>query len=81
MDRITVTNLRRLCENMARDIGKSGDRFAIDCAYGGYAFERNDSNIFRNGHRPAREVYELMHAYWEGWRDARIAITNKLVHS
>lgn len=72
-DRITVTNLRRLCEHVARETGKPGDRFAIDGAYGGYAFERNDSNVFRNGHRPAREVYELMHAYLAGWRDAQDA--------
>jgi len=70
-DRITVTNLRRLCESIASDIGKPGDRFAIESANGGYQFTINDSNTFRVGYRPAREVYDLMHAYWQGWRDAR----------
>lgn len=70
-ERITVNHLRRLCDTLARETGKPGDRFAIDGAYGGYAFERNDSNVFRNGHQPAREVYGLMWAYLEGYRAAR----------
>jgi hypothetical protein len=69
MERITRKHLERLCETVARETGKTGDRFAIDGAYGGFAFERNDSNVFRNGHQPARAVYDLMHAYLAGWRD------------
>ncbi len=73
MERITRKHLERLCATVARETGKPGDRFAIDGAYGGFAFERNDSNVLRNGHQPARVVYDLMHAYLQGFRDCEDA--------
>lgn len=71
MNRITVNNLRRLCETMARETGKTGDRFSIEQSSGGFMFQVNDSNILRVGYLPARDVYELMHAYLAGWRDCQ----------
>ncbi len=51
--------------------------YHIDSAYGGWALDRTCnaqggvSDILGRGHVPARELYELMHAFLRGFRAAQ----------
>jgi len=53
-ERITRQTLERLALTIARETGEPSDNLKIDGAYGGFALERRDSNVFRNGHQKAR---------------------------
>jgi hypothetical protein len=52
--------------------------YYIDGAYGGFSLERlsnggGASDVLTTGHVPARELFNLIHAYLAGHRDAQYA--------
>ena len=72
--------LNRVTNSPAEAYVKVGDKytaqlgnFHLSCAYGGYSLHRmvsesgGVSDIFSRGHMPARELYELIHAYRRGF--------------
>jgi len=81
----SATNrLNRITGHDPEPYRKEGDKwvanignFHISGAYGGYALHRmvnqagGVSDIFRQGHMPMRDLYNLIHAYSDGIEFAR----------
>ena len=80
--RITSKNLDNLVEHLNKLTGnpiepytKTGKpqagAYLLDSAYGGWALHRmveggGESDVLRSGHVPARELFNLIHAYLRG---------------
>lgn len=88
-DLTSATNrLNRITGNAAEPYRKEGDKwvtnignFHISGAYGGFALHQmgNENggirNVFKQGHNPMRDVYNLIHAFADGIEFAREEVT------
>ena len=83
MHRITVKNLDIVCNRINRltnsplvpyiDDKPQGGHYRIDQAYGGYSLHRmeptgtGERDVLSTGHVPARELYNALFAFIEGY--------------
>jgi len=75
MERITVSDLKRVLESINKETESNTGNYRLDGAYGGYTVYRNIDrdgtyciDIFNCGHTSKRELYGLMKAFLEGIR-------------
>ena len=81
-----VALLNRVTNSPAEAYVKVGDKYTaqignyhLSCAYGGYSLHRmvNESggvsDVLSTGHMPARELYNLIHAFRRGFELAKQA--------
>lgn len=79
-NRITVKHLEPIIAAMNKLVGN--EVFGISKAYGGFSVYCNNSrNLFGYGHRPAREVYSDLHAYYKAMDTAFSAIDKLPTHA
>lgn len=81
MERITVKHLDSLIERMNGIVGKD-NVFTLSRANGGFNVEVNDRlNVLGYGHRPARDLYNDIHAYMKAMETAFDAIAAMPEHA
>lgn len=79
-NRITVKHLEPIIASMNKLVGN--EVFGISKAYGGFSvYCNNGRNLFGYGHRPAREVYSDLHAYYKAMETAFNAIEGMPTHA
>jgi hypothetical protein len=69
MPRITRRDLESVVARLNREAytGFPSTRpFELSGAYGGFALHRQGSDVLRSGHVPARQLYDMIHAFLEG---------------
>lgn len=74
MPRITRRDLESVVARLNREAYTefpSTRPFELSGAYGGFALHRQGSDVLRSGHVPARQLYDMIHAFLDGMEFGR----------
>lgn len=67
--RITRANLEAVVARLNREAHTeypSTRPFELSGAYGGFSLHRQGSDVLKSGHVPARQLYDMVHAFLDG---------------